>query len=81
MDYIDVPKRLDRNVLVDKFGPDAVAYYENRISERTIMGKTYYNPMKTIYLWATQDKKTHQGYYTSYRGYSRGRKHKNYGGS
>ena len=32
-------------------------------------------------LWATADKATNQGYYTSYRGYSRGRKHKNYGGS
>ena len=81
MDYMDVPKRLDRNMLVDKFGADAVEYYENRISERTIQGKTYYNPMKTIYLWATQDRRTHQGYYTSYRGYSRGRKHKNHGGS
>lgn len=37
--------------------------------------------LKTIYLWATADRATNQGYYTSYRGYSRGRKHKNYGGS
>ena len=79
--YIDVPKRLDRNMLVDEFGLDAVAFYERRISERTIQGKTYFNPLKTNYIRATQDRRTHQGYYTSFCGYSRGGKHKNYGGS
>ena len=79
--YIDVPKRLDRNMLVDEFGLDAVAFYERRIAERMIQGKTYFNPLKTIYIWATQDRRTHQGYYTSFCGHSRGRKHKNYGGS
>lgn len=81
VEYIDVPKRLDRNMLVDEFGLDAVAFYERRIAERTIQGKTYFNPLKTIYIWATQDRRTHQGYYTSFCGYSRGRKHRNYGGS
>lgn len=81
MDYIDVPKNLDRNMLVKEFGMDAVVFYEIRIAERKIQGRTYYNPLKTIYLWATQDRRTHQGYYTSFHGYSRGRKHKNYGAS
>lgn len=81
MDYIDVPKNLDRNMLVNEFGMDAVVFYERKIAERKIQGKTYYNPLKTIYLWATQDRRTNQGYYTSFRGYSSGRKHKNYGGS
>ena len=81
MEYIDVPKHLDRNMLVNEFGLDAVVFYERRIEERKIQGKTYYNPLKTIYLWATQDRRTNQGYYTSFRVYSSGRKHKNYGGS
>ena len=81
MDYIDVPKHLDRNMLVNEFGAGAVVFYESRITERKNQGKIYYNPLKTIYLWATQDRRTHQGYYTSFRGYSSGRKHKNYGGS
>ena len=81
MNYIDVPEYLDRSVLINEFGLDAVSYYERRIQERTIQGKTYYHPLKTIYIWATQDRKTHQGYYTSFRGYRSGRKHKNYGSS
>lgn len=81
MGYIKVPDNLDRNMLVKEFGADAVVFYEERIRQRITEGKTYLNPIKTIYLWATEDKRTHQGYYTSFRGYSRGRKHKNYGGS
>lgn len=81
MGSIIIPKKLDRNVLINEFGYDAVRFYEERIRQRKLEGKTYYNPLKTIYLWATEDKKTRQGYYTSYRGYSSGRKCKNYGGS
>lgn len=81
MKYIKVPENLDRDILVREFWLDAVAFYERRIAERTIQGKTYFNPLKTIYIWATQDRRTHQGYYTSFCGYSRGRKHRNYGGS
>lgn len=81
MGYINVPKSLNRNMLVKEFGLDAVVFYERRIAERQLQGKTYYNPLKTIYLWATEDRKTHQGFYSEFRGYSRGRKHKNYGGS
>lgn len=81
MGDIKVPKNLNRNMLIDEFGYEAVVFYEERIRQRQFEGKTYYNPMKTIYLWATEDRRTHQGFYTSYRGYSKGRKHKNYGGS
>lgn len=78
---IKVPQDLNLTLLRAEFGYDAVAFYMARIKQREMEGKTYYNPLKTIYLWATEDRETSQGYYSSYRGYSRGRKHKNYGGS
>lgn len=79
--YIDVPKGLTRSMLEDKFGRQAVEFYMARIDERRRDGRTYHNPLKTIYLWATQDRRTYHGYYTSYRGYASGRKHRNYGRS
>lgn len=78
---IKVPQGLDLAMLRDEFGHQAIDFYLDRIKQRESEGRVYYNPLKTIYLWATADKATNQGYYTSYRGYSRGRKHKNYGGS
>lgn len=80
-EYIDVPKNLDRRALESLFGYEAVTFYLNRIAQRQREGMVYKNPYKTVFLWATKDKKTNQGFYSSYRGYSRGRKHKNYGGS
>ena len=80
-EYIEIPVNLDHNVLISAFGCEAVAFYEDRIRQRQSDGKVYYNPLKTIYLWATEDKKTHQGYYSTYRGYSNGRKRKNFGRS
>lgn len=79
--HIKVPQGLDLAMLRDEFGYQAIDFYLDRIKQRESEGRTYYNPIKTIYLWATADRATNQGYYTSYRGYSRGRKHKNYGGS
>lgn len=79
--YIEVPRNLTADGLVAEFGGAAVEYYMDRIEERRRNGKTYYNPLKTIYLWATEDRRTNQGYYTTYRGYSRGKKHKNFGAS
>lgn len=78
---IKVPQDLDLAMLRAEFGYDAVAFYMARIRQREMEGRTYYDPLKTIFLWATADRETNQGYYSSYRGYSRGRKHKNYGGS
>lgn len=79
--YIEMPKGLTRSMLEDEFGIQAVAFYMARIEDRRREGRTYYNPLKTIYIWASQDRRTNQGYYTSYRGYSRGRKNRNYGRS
>lgn len=80
-EYIKIPKGLDRVMLERTFGYDAVSFYLKRIEQRRQEGKTYLNPLKTVYIWATEDKKTNRGFYSSYRGYSRGKKHKNYGGS
>ena len=78
---VDIPENLSLEILRREFGIQAVSYYQNRVSERKAEGRVYHNPLKTIYIWATQDRKTHQGYYTSFRGYRSGRKHKNYGSS
>lgn len=80
-EFVKVPKNLDRAMLEQKFGHAAVTFYLERIEQRKREGKTYLNPLKTVYIWATEDKRTNQGFYSSYRGYSRGRKHKNFGGS
>ena len=80
-DYILVPKDLDRNSLIAEFGSQAIAFYEDRIKQRVREGKVYFNPNKTIYLWAYTDRKTHQGFYTTFRGIANGRKNKNHGGS
>lgn len=79
-EFIQVPKGLDYNDLIAEFGYQAVSFYEERIKQRTADGKIYLNPLKTIYIWAYSDRKTHQGYYTSFRGIGRGR-HKNHGRS
>lgn len=78
---IKVPQDLNLTMLREEFGYDVVSFYMDRIRQREMEGKTYYNPLKTIFLWATADRKTNQGYYSSYRGYLRGRKNRNYGGS
>ncbi len=79
--YIEVPKNLTTDMLISEFGRPAVEFYQSRIEERRREGRTYYNPLKTIYLWATEDRRTNQGFYTSYRGYSRRRKNRNFGRS
>lgn len=80
-DFVKIPKNLDRSMLERQFGYAAVAFYLDRISQRESEGKIYYNPLKTVFIWATEDKRTNQGFYSSYRGYSRGRKSKNFGAS
>ena len=37
--------------------------------------------MKTIYIWAVQDRKYHQGYWSTWFGYNKGKKCKNHGRS
>lgn len=56
-EYIKIPKGLDRAMLERTFGYDAVSFYLKRIEQRRQEGKTYLNPLKTVYIWATEDKK------------------------
>ena len=76
---IDIPKNLSLEMLRCELGIPAVSFYQNRIAEREAEGRIYYNPLKTIYIWATQDRRTNQGFYSSYNGYARRRKNKNFG--
>lgn len=76
---IAVPDNLSVALLRQEFGVYAVSYYESRLDERKADGRIYYNPLKTIYLWAMQDRATNQGYWSSYCGYARRHKNKNYG--
>lgn len=79
-EYLKVPPNLTLELLRKEFGGDAVAFYQSRLRERMNMGRIYRNPLKTIWLWATEDRKTNQGYWTSYCGHTR-RRGKNHGGS
>lgn len=78
-EYLTVPSPLTIEVLVKEFGGAAVDFYQARIQERIEMGRIYRNPLKTIWLWATEDRRTNQGFWTTYRGHTRRRK--NHGGS
>ena len=78
---IDIPEHLSLEMLRCEFGIQAVSFYQNRISERKAEGRIYCNPLKTIYIWATQDRRTNQGFYSSYKGYASRRKNKNFGRS
>ena len=79
-EYLKVPPNLTLELLRKEFGGAAVAFYQSRLRERMNMGRIYRNPLKTIWLWATEDRKTNQGYWTSYCGHTR-RRGKNHGGS
>lgn len=81
MGNIFVPENLDRATLERQFGRAAVLFYLDRIAQRELDGKIYRNPLKTVYIWATEDKKSCQGFWSTYRGYSRGRRNRNFGGS
>lgn len=62
-----------------EFGAAAVDHYQHRILERMEAGHIYKNPLKTIWLWAMEDRRTGQGFWTTYRGHTCRRK--KYGGS
>ena len=80
--YVEIPENLTERTVILEFGADAYRFYQNRIEERKRNGKIYYNPLKTIYIWAAQDRKTHHGYWSTYRGYhGHGKKCKNHGRS
>lgn len=80
-EYISIPHGLDKAMLEVEFGHEAVRFYLERIAQRRREGRIYRNTLKTIYLWAYKDRRTQQGFYTSYRGYSHGRRQRNYGGT
>ena len=79
MNYIDLPKNLSEEIIIKEFGADALRFYKSRLHERKLQGRIYKNPIKTIYIWAYQDRKTHQGFYTTWHGYMRHTKSKNHG--
>lgn len=79
-EYISVPKELTEKTIIAEYGSDAFQFYRHRLSERERQGRTYLNPLKTIFIWAAQDRKTHQGFWSTWNGISR-KKHKNHGGS
>lgn len=54
-EYLKVPPNLTLELLRKEFGGDAVAFYQSRLRERMNMGRIYRNPLKTIWLWATED--------------------------
>lgn len=81
MDYIEIPENLSEKMLVEKFGKDAVDFYKFRLAERERSGRFYPKKLKTIYIWATQDKRTNQGFYSTWRDFRSGRKIKNHGSS
>ena len=64
MEYIEVPENINIDILIAKFGKEAVDFYQRRLAERERNGKLYPKRLKTIYIWATQDKKTNQGFYS-----------------
>lgn len=68
-------------MLQDEFGVTATEWYLDRIDERIFCGKVYHNPLKTAYIWATNDRKFNRGFYSTYNGYARRRKSKNHGRS
>ena len=79
-EYIPIPDNISRKNLIAEFGVQAVSFYEERLKQRTNEGKISLNPLKTIYLWAFKDRKSNQGYYTTFKGLARRRK-TNHGGS
>lgn len=80
--YVTIPSPLTKNVFVQELGAEAYCFYEQRIRERMAFGKTYLNPLKTMYIWAVEDKASRQGYYSTLHIRAKNsRKRKNYGRS
>ena len=79
--YVEIPKILTQYYVIQEFVVDAYRFYKNRIEERKRGGRIYRNQLKTIYIWATQDMESRQGYWSTWIGYNRGRKCKNHGRS
>ena len=80
-EYIKVPNNLSRELLIKEFGISAVEWYESYLADRISLGKTYLNPQKTIYLWATRDRETGGGWFSRLPRQYDGHKSKGHGGS
>ena len=80
-EYIKVPNNLSRELLIREFGTRAVEWYESYLADRIREGKIYLNPQKTIYLWATRDRKTGGGWFSRLPRQYDGHKSKGHGGS
>lgn len=79
-DEIKVPFPCTRNDCINEFGSIATSFYESRLREREMQGFIYRNIYKTIYIFAYKDRKTRQGFYSSFVSKNRSR-YKNHGGS
>lgn len=80
MSEIIVPYPCTREDCIKAFGGAATLFYESRLREREGRGYIYCNLYKTIYIFATKDKATKQGFWSSFVPKNRGRR-KNHGGS
>ena len=81
MNYeIKVPYPCTKNDCIREFGRIATEYYESRLLQREQDGFIYRNIYKTIYIFAMKDRKTQQGFYSSFVPKNRS-KYKNHGRS
>jgi hypothetical protein len=78
---VELPENLTEEALIKTFGRDAFVFYENRLRERVEFSrKIYRNPLKTIFLWAREDKAANSGFFSTYRNRGRGAA-RSFGGS
>lgn len=60
---VTIPEKLTRQKLIEEFGVQATKWYLDRIEYRRAQGKIYYYPLKTAYIWMTNDKKNKCGFW------------------
>ena len=81
-EYMQIPENLDIKYLVKRFGYDAYAHYQSRINDRMqYEGRIYRTPVKTMFLWMTEDKANCRGYYKPHSSEHNYKKKKNHGGT
>lgn len=49
--YVEIPRILTEDSVIQEFGADAYRFYQSRIEERKRNGRIYHNPLKTIYIY------------------------------
>lgn len=80
IDEIKVPFPCTKKDCINEFGIIATSFYESRLRERERQGFVYRNIYKTVYIFACKDRKTQQGFYSSFIPKNRIR-YKNHGGT